>query len=726
LICLWLASLAWSQDADFVEAPELDAQLYRTPVDAVYTLWADDTTVAPNGYWTAKVMFDYVNGPVGASLDSDGEELVILRDALSADVVGGISYSRFRLGVDLPVYLVSTSDLNIGGAGLGDLALDLRAVALDPSGTASGVGVGISLRTQLPTATVTTPLGTAKPTIEPALIVDKHFASKGLLAMNVGYRVGPELTASNLDMNDQFVFRVGGGYAPLETVGFSADVAGRIDTRMGLDDPASAPMEAVVGGWVRPEPNGLMLRMGAGTGLTRGIGAPVYRMLFAVGWEPPHERDRDSDGFMDRNDSCPDQPEDFDEFDDADGCPDIDNDADGLVDAHDTCPNQPEDLDTWEDEDGCPDPLTQLSVVAVDADGHGIPTATVMIGSDEEEVSGTGAVVAEVIPGVVSLRATADGFESAEATFEVAEGAPAATSIRLTPEAKMGKLDLEITDAEGAVFDAFWDMKSINQGFPSDDPRQPAPGGRATASVLPDEYMASASAVGYRPALVPILIVADEVTHTQVVLRPATGVVTIRVLNLDGEPVDAVWAVEGNDIILSGDVVNGETEEELRIGDYDVTIDAPKYATLVLPVTIKLDHTEELVAVVSPERVKVTQEKIEIDGKVYFEVNSDVIKSSSFALLDEVAGVFRDHEELTKVRIEGHTDQQGAAAYNLTLSERRAASVRQYFIEAGIDANRLEAEGYGETRLIDEANSREAHAKNRRVDFVVVERSDGP
>jgi OOP family OmpA-OmpF porin len=66
--------------------------------------------------------------------------------------------------------------------------------------------------------------------------------------------------------------------------------------------------------------------------------------------------DRDGDGIKDNVDKCPDSPEDFDGFQDADGCPDPDNDNDGIPDKTDQCPNDPEDKDGFEDADGCPDP----------------------------------------------------------------------------------------------------------------------------------------------------------------------------------------------------------------------------------------------------------------------------------------------------------------------------------------------------------------------------------
>lgn len=66
--------------------------------------------------------------------------------------------------------------------------------------------------------------------------------------------------------------------------------------------------------------------------------------------------DSDSDGVADATDACPDQAEDKDGFEDADGCPDTDNDADGVLDAQDSCPDSAEDPDGFRDGDGCPEP----------------------------------------------------------------------------------------------------------------------------------------------------------------------------------------------------------------------------------------------------------------------------------------------------------------------------------------------------------------------------------
>lgn len=65
--------------------------------------------------------------------------------------------------------------------------------------------------------------------------------------------------------------------------------------------------------------------------------------------------DADKDGLSDSEDACPTKPEDIDDFEDEDGCPDLDNDGDGVEDALDKCEDEKEDKDGFEDKDGCPD-----------------------------------------------------------------------------------------------------------------------------------------------------------------------------------------------------------------------------------------------------------------------------------------------------------------------------------------------------------------------------------
>ncbi len=119
--------------------------------------------------------------------------------------------------------------------------------------------------------------------------------------------------------------------------------------------------------------------------------------------------------------------------------------------------------------------------------------------------------------------------------------------------------------------------------------------------------------------------------------------------------------------------------------------------------------------------VKVTPKKIEIKQTIYFETGKDVIKPVSFALLDEVAQVMIDNPEI-QIRIEGHTDSVGTVESNMTLSQGRANSVRRYLGDKGVEADRMDAKGYGEGAPIANNATPAGRGKNRRVEFVIVAR----
>jgi OOP family OmpA-OmpF porin len=105
---------------------------------------------------------------------------------------------------------------------------------------------------------------------------------------------------------------------------------------------------------------------------------------------------------------------------------------------------------------------------------------------------------------------------------------------------------------------------------------------------------------------------------------------------------------------------------------------------------------------------------------VLFDVNSAEIKSKAFPMLDEVVLVMKQNPDL-KVEIDGHTDNTGSAQYNMTLSEKRAESVRDILVNKGIAPNRIETKGFGFTKPAASNKTKEGRAKNRRVEFTPVE-----
>ena len=104
---------------------------------------------------------------------------------------------------------------------------------------------------------------------------------------------------------------------------------------------------------------------------------------------------------------------------------------------------------------------------------------------------------------------------------------------------------------------------------------------------------------------------------------------------------------------------------------------------------------------------------------VNFELNSAELTAGAKEVLMKVVRTLKDYPEMTLL-IKGHTDNIGSDAYNLKLSQRRAASVRQFLIDNGIAPSRLESVGYGETQPIATNDTPEGRAKNRRIEFYRV------
>jgi OmpA-OmpF porin, OOP family len=124
----------------------------------------------------------------------------------------------------------------------------------------------------------------------------------------------------------------------------------------------------------------------------------------------------------------------------------------------------------------------------------------------------------------------------------------------------------------------------------------------------------------------------------------------------------------------------------------------------------------------TPEAVANCQTGVDtiIKGKtINFESSKAIIKADSMPLIDELAKASKDCAGTT-IEVAGHTDQQGGDAANLRLSEERANAVVAALTERGVPKERLLPKGYGETKLLDQATTPEALAKNRRIEFSVA------
>ncbi len=115
--------------------------------------------------------------------------------------------------------------------------------------------------------------------------------------------------------------------------------------------------------------------------------------------------------------------------------------------------------------------------------------------------------------------------------------------------------------------------------------------------------------------------------------------------------------------------------------------------------------------------VRIEAGQVKIREQIKFKTGSAVILKESQPIIDAVAGVMKDHPELKKVRVEGHTDNKGNAAFNKKLSASRAASVVAALIKAGVTKDRLSPEGFGQERPLESNDTEEGRAANRRVEF---------
>lgn len=106
---------------------------------------------------------------------------------------------------------------------------------------------------------------------------------------------------------------------------------------------------------------------------------------------------------------------------------------------------------------------------------------------------------------------------------------------------------------------------------------------------------------------------------------------------------------------------------------------------------------------------------------ILFDVNKATLKPESKTELDRIGAILKQVPD-TKIEIGGHTDAQGADAYNMKLSDERAKSVREYLLAnfSELKAGNLVAKGYGETKPVATNDTAEGRAKNRRVEFTIL------
>jgi outer membrane protein OmpA-like peptidoglycan-associated protein len=124
--------------------------------------------------------------------------------------------------------------------------------------------------------------------------------------------------------------------------------------------------------------------------------------------------------------------------------------------------------------------------------------------------------------------------------------------------------------------------------------------------------------------------------------------------------------------------------------------------------------------------VQINEGKIEFKEPILFALNLANIDQRSSQLLDDIAALIAANPQLTKIRIEGHTDLLGNPAFNLKLSEDRAKAVLDALVARGIAADRFTSQGFGPSRPLCKERTPACDAKNRRTELILVEVNGKP
>jgi outer membrane protein OmpA-like peptidoglycan-associated protein len=336
----------------------LDSDTYR-PAGSTTDLQGGLQVLSPGIGWAgsgyASLGLVYAHNPIVQVFD-DGTRVQVLSDSFATRVGAGYNVAgKVRLDLDLPLYpYLGASDPERSGFSTGDMRLGAVFPVLMRDKHPLGLAIVPVLN--LPTGNVEKRTGAgfgAGLTLAAGVSPTKNLFIDG----NLGAAAAPADALGEFSFGSSLQAGLGLGYHVSEAVTIGAELDSQFALAGGVGPYNKNPVELHGYGTYGKE-SGFVATLGIGTGLVAGVGAPDVRVLAQFGYRIPGKApiyDIDKDGIVDPDDACIDVPEDIDNFEDSDGCPEDDNDKDGIVDGKDTCPNDAEDRDAFEDTDGCPE-----------------------------------------------------------------------------------------------------------------------------------------------------------------------------------------------------------------------------------------------------------------------------------------------------------------------------------------------------------------------------------
>ncbi len=319
----------------------------------------------------------YANDPLtlnrpGADHERQGS---LVSTQVGGELMASIGlFGRVQVGVAVPRVVLQDDDLSGGDPtmptappssfAIGDVRLIPKWQLLRQRD--HGIDLAVLVALTLPTSSGEGFAGDINVTAAPTVAISRNFGQGMRGGMNLGYRFLEKRMAIDLEVNDEIFAGFGLGYnlearggPPLE-IDAAFSLATAANDAFGAFNRNYSEVKAGVA-WNLPGP--LLVFAATGLGLAEGYGTPDWRLLAGVRIDrtpedaPPPKPvlDTDRDTYLDPVDKCPTDPEDFDTFEDEDGCPDLDDDKDTIPDTADACRLEPEDLDGFDDANGCPE-----------------------------------------------------------------------------------------------------------------------------------------------------------------------------------------------------------------------------------------------------------------------------------------------------------------------------------------------------------------------------------
>ncbi len=326
--------------------------------------------------WSAGLMANYALEPLtvracsSVEVCAPGTDVKAIENMVTGDVLGSFTIvPRVQLGLRVPVTWVKgvgiTEDGHnesegINAVGLGDAELEAKFRLYGEADAPFVIGAAVFGTAPLGQATAEDKfIGDKHPTVGGRAIFDGEAQGFSFAGNLTGvYRKSVEIGSTKV--GSEFRYAVAAGYRVSPVFRVMGEVFGttRFTTTNGENT-----MEGLGGFQISPLGSSWQVTLGGGTGIVKGVGVPKVRAFLGLLYAA-EGKDPDGDGIEGAADQCPTEPEDFDGYEDSDGCPDYDNDLDTIPDSADKCPNAAEDMDGFEDGDGCPE---------LDNDKDGIP-----------------------------------------------------------------------------------------------------------------------------------------------------------------------------------------------------------------------------------------------------------------------------------------------------------------------------------------------------------------